>query len=75
MMELGPENPDKDGLLGPNSIMVLDKEPLGNLFTPTSPYCEPKAANRNLELNKPQPNSHPLSLIGCKLNCSTLGLL
>ena len=29
MMELGPPNHNKNGLLGPNSIMVVYVEPLG----------------------------------------------
>ena len=28
-MELGPQNPSGDGLLGPNSIMVVYMDPLG----------------------------------------------
>ena len=31
-MELGPQNLNKDGLLGPNSIMVVYMEPLGILY-------------------------------------------
>ena len=31
IMELGPQNHNKDGLLGPNSIMVVYMEPLGNV--------------------------------------------
>ena len=35
-MQLGPKNPDKDGLLGPTSITVLCMEPLGrNVHTGT----------------------------------------
>ena len=29
MMELGPQNHNKDGLLGPNSTMVVHMDPLG----------------------------------------------
>ena len=31
-MELGPQNHDKDGLLGPNSIIVVHMDPLGKLM-------------------------------------------
>ena len=30
IMELGSQNHNKDGLLGPNSIMALDMQPLGD---------------------------------------------
>ena len=29
IMELGPQNQNRDGLLGPNSIMVVNMDPLG----------------------------------------------
>ena len=29
-MELGPQNHNEDGLLGPNSIIVVYMDPLGN---------------------------------------------
>ena len=31
IMELGPKNHNGDGLSGPNSIMVVDLDPLGSL--------------------------------------------
>ena len=31
-MELGPQNHNGDGLLGPNSIVVVKMDPLGKLF-------------------------------------------
>ena len=31
IMELGPKNHNGDGLLGPNSMMVVYMDPLGNL--------------------------------------------
>ena len=32
-MELGPQNHNKDVLLGPNSIIVVYRDPLGSLRT------------------------------------------
>ena len=32
-MELGPKNPNGDGLLGPNSMMVVYMGPLGTLLS------------------------------------------
>ena len=33
IVEFGPENHNKDGLLGPNSIMVVYTDPLGDLLS------------------------------------------
>ena len=62
-MELGPENHNGDGLLGPNSIMVVYMDPLGvNLFQPSPRSPRPyyyRHRSQKLELN------NLLSLVPC----------
>ena len=45
IMELGPQNHNGDGLLGPNSIMVVYMDPLGMELNPGIPIKSPSRAS------------------------------
>ena len=48
-MELGPQNHSIDGLLGPNSIIVVYMDPLGTALNPklNTKLLNPEALNPN----------------------------